>query len=81
MTKDASRGPLEDSNGVGRSFWVCSLLMAEGCLVNWETYELDLALSVFLYLECEGCIQFALRIFDKKECLMRPFGFVVLFGC
>ena len=33
MTKEASRGPVEESNWVGRSFWVYSrLLMAQDCM-------------------------------------------------
>lgn len=82
MTKDASRGPAEDSNWVGMSFWVwSSLSMIGGCKLDGATYEVNLAFSILLHLKSEGCIQIAYGIFDKKECLMRPFGFVVLFGC
>ena len=54
--------------------------MTESRMLYWETYEVNLALPIFLHLKSEGCIELALGIFDKKERLMRPFSFGVLSG-
>lgn len=57
MTKDASRGPAEESSWVGRSFWVwSSLSMTEGCKLEWATYEVYFALSIVLHLKSKRCI-------------------------
>jgi len=65
----------EDPSGSSRYVSAC-----EACRLQLKTHQLYFALPVLFHLESKGCFQATLRIFNMKEGLMRPLGFVVLLG-